>query len=286
MKTDPVKRKLSKGMKITAALILIAAVLLSGCVEEGQNDTDTEPGGPTTDSNGGGDGNEMPEEYTYGTANVENIQIMILESFPVQVKVVVEGYLPDGCTEIDKIETEREGNTFNVSISTKRPKDAICTQALRPFAITIPLDVYGLKAGTYTVDVNGVTGTFELATDNIIEDSSPETDGNTSFTEADNGTTATLENGTIFYLKLSENPTTGYSWELELSPGLTLLKDEYIQDEPPEGVEQPLVGAGGVHLWEIKAEATGSQQVKGIYKRPWEEETGKEDNFTLNIEVV
>lgn len=286
MRTDPVKSKLAKGVKITAALLLIAAVLLSGCVEEGQNDTDTEPGGPTTDGDGAGDGNEMSEEYTYGTAAVENIQIMILESFPVQVQVAVEGYFPDGCTDINEIKTEREGNTFNVSISTKRPKDAVCTEAIVPFAENVPLDVYGLEAGTYTVDVNGVTGTFELATDNIIEEPFPEAGRNPSFTEADNGTTATFGNGTVFYLKLSENPTTGYSWELELSQGLSLLSDEYIQDEPPEGVEQPLVGAGGAHLWEIKADAKGSQQVKGIYKRSWEEETGKEDNFTLNIEVV
>jgi len=47
---------------------------------------------------------------------------MTLESFPVQIKVVAEGYLPDGCTEIDEITAEREGNTFNVNISTRRQK--------------------------------------------------------------------------------------------------------------------------------------------------------------------
>ena len=51
-------------------------------------------------------------------------------------------------------------------------------------------------------------------------------------------------------------------------------------------MEHPLVGAGGVHLWEIKAVAEGSQQVKGIYKKSWENETGTEDKFTLNVEVV
>ena len=59
------------------------------------------------------------EDYVYGTADVENIQILILESFPVQVRVIAEGYLPDGCTEIDKIKTERERNIFNVSINPK-----------------------------------------------------------------------------------------------------------------------------------------------------------------------
>ena len=280
-------KKIPNFVKAATALLLIAAVVVSGCVDGGEeNGTDQEPTGPTTGENNTVGEGENEEEFIYGTANVENIEIMILESFPVQVQVKATGNLPDGCTEIHEIETEREGNTFKVSISTKRPRDAICTQALVPFTETIPLEVRGLEAGTYTVDVNGVTDTFELATDNVIEEPFPEAGGNPSFTEADNGTTAVFEKGTVFYLKLSENPTTGYSWELELSEGLSLLNDEFISPEAPEGAEEPLVGAGGAHLWEIEAVSEGNQQLKGIYKRPWESETGEEDTFVLYIEVV
>ena len=53
---------------------------------------------------------EPVEKNTYtALQTVESIQIMTLESFPVQIHVVAEGYLPDGCTEIDEINTEREG---------------------------------------------------------------------------------------------------------------------------------------------------------------------------------
>jgi len=38
---------------------------------------------------------------------------------------------------------------------------------LAPFEEIIPLEVYGLPAGTYTVDVNGVQATFDLEVDNI-----------------------------------------------------------------------------------------------------------------------
>ena len=38
-----------------------------------------------------------------------------------------------------------------------------------PFEDTIPLDVYDLPAGAYTVDVNGVTNTFTLDVDNVLE---------------------------------------------------------------------------------------------------------------------
>ncbi|WP_158599192.1 protease inhibitor I42 family protein [Methanohalophilus sp. RSK] len=115
------------------------------------------------------DGDDV--EYIYGTANVDNIEILVMESFPVQISVQATGYLSDGCTVIDEanITTEKTGNTFNIDIPTKRPKDAMCTQALVPFEINVPLDVYGLEKGNYTVDVNGVQDSFELQTDNVFE---------------------------------------------------------------------------------------------------------------------
>jgi len=105
-------------------------------------------------------------------------------------------------------------------------------------------------------------------------------------TEAGNGKIINIKNGETFYLELKENPSTGYSWKLDLSPGICILRNEYIQDKPPEGSKQPLLGLGGGHVWEIKAVTQGSQQVKGIYKRSWENTIGTEDNYILNVEVV
>ena len=104
-----------------------------------------------------------------GKARVESIEILILESFPVQVMVLARGNLPDGCTRIDRIEKGRdvEKRILWVEMTTARPRDALCTQALVPFEENIALDVLGLPASTYTVDVNGVTGTFTLTVDNV-----------------------------------------------------------------------------------------------------------------------
>jgi inhibitor of cysteine peptidase len=112
-----------------------------------------------------------------------------------------------------------------------------------------------------------------------------ETQNQYVFTEADNGRTVSFENGTIFYLNLSENPSTGYSWEIELSPGLTLINSTYSEKQVSEDAK-PLLGASGLRTWKIKADSKGNKQIKGIYKRSWEEETGTEDNFTLNLEVT
>lgn len=262
--------------KIMTFLFMFFVIILSCCVDKGQNETREVNTTNNTEENNGID-------YIYSTANVQNIKIVSLESFPVQVQVIAEGYLPDGCTGIDKIKTEREGNTFNINISTKRPKDSVCTQIVKNFTETIPLEVHGLKAGNYTVNVNGVKRSFELAVDNVLQQSSSTLPAKQQIlTETNNGTTINFENGETFYLRLRENPSTGYSWQLNLSHGLHILNDEYAQDQAPEGY----TGVPGTHQWKIKAVTSGNQQITGIYKRPWENVTGKEDTFKLKVEVV
>jgi len=98
---------------------------------------------------------------TIGLATVDEIEIVISESFPVQVEVTARGNLPDPCTEICQITQKKEGNTFFITIKTNRSPDP-CIQIIVPFEVKIPLNVYGLSAGTYVVDVNGVSDTFEL----------------------------------------------------------------------------------------------------------------------------
>jgi predicted secreted protein len=45
-------------------------------------------------------------------------------------------------------------------------------------------------------------------------------------------------------------------------------------------------GVSGTQVWVIKAVAPGSQEVRGINGRFWENITGNEESFTLNINVV
>ena len=104
---------------------------------------------------------------TIGLASVDEIDILILESFPVQINVIARGNLPDPCTEISEVLQEREGDTFFITIKTYRPP-GLCIQVLAPFKEIIPLEVYGLPAGTYSVDVNGIQDTFDLEVDNIL----------------------------------------------------------------------------------------------------------------------
>ena len=79
--------------------------------------------------------------------------------------------------------------------------------------------------------------------------------GPSTFTADDNGKSVTVNTGETFWIKLPENPTTGYAWDLMLSDGLTRMSDKY---EPADrsGLK---VGVGGTHSYEIKAMKNGSQ---------------------------
>jgi len=109
-------------------------------------------------------------EYTYGEAVIETIEIAILESFPVQIRAVLRGTVPDACTEIDSIAEQREGNTFTLVVRTRRPAEALCAQVLTPYETTTGLDVLGLPAGIYTVVAGEASASFELAVDNSLQD--------------------------------------------------------------------------------------------------------------------
>jgi len=104
---------------------------------------------------------------TIGLAPVDEIDILILELFPVQIDVIASGNLPDPCTEICQITQKKEDNAFFITIKTYRPPGP-CIQIITPFEVKIPLNVYGLPAGTYTVEVNGVQAIFDLEVDNIL----------------------------------------------------------------------------------------------------------------------
>lgn len=150
------------GILVLATIILVTVATFSlGCAEP-----------PVIPGNESHLIEEDNDEYIHSDAIVEDIQILILESFPVQIHVTATGYLPDGCTSIDEeiVSFDDEKNAFTVHITTIRQADAMCTEALVPFEKTVALDVYGLEKGTYEVNVNGIKDEFELQMDNILQE--------------------------------------------------------------------------------------------------------------------
>ncbi|WP_164997758.1 protease inhibitor I42 family protein [Methanolobus psychrotolerans] len=103
-----------------------------------------------------------------------------------------------------------------------------------------------------------------------------------SYSENDSQSTAYALKGDTIIVILEENPTTGYSWNMTASEGLELKGDSYEQTTGTEG----LTGAGGSHQWTFEVTDTDDQSLSAVYMRPWEEKTGTEDTFSLDIMVL
>jgi inhibitor of cysteine peptidase len=108
-----------------------------------------------------------PRPPIRGTAIIESVRFLPLESFPVEGFAYITAYLPDGATEIDRVTTTREGNQFTIVISTVRPAEAVATTELIPFERQAPLELAGLPAGRYTVVVGNRSTVFTLDRANI-----------------------------------------------------------------------------------------------------------------------
>lgn len=111
---------------------------------------------------------------TSDIAIVNEVDLRVEETTPIQISAIVAGDLRNDCEQIDTTTQKREGNTITVNLATRYEGDA-CTQALVPFVETIPLDVAGLPAGSYLVNVNGVINSFIFTRDNVEATAVPPT---------------------------------------------------------------------------------------------------------------
>jgi inhibitor of cysteine peptidase len=101
------------------------------------------------------------------------------------------------------------------------------------------------------------------------------------FNQTNNNETYPVELDAEIRLTLPGNPTTGYSWQLSTTPGITVVNESYIPDDQ----SGTLVGSGGTYLWIMKAVQPGNQVISGVYARPFESAAPDQSVFTLTLEV-
>jgi inhibitor of cysteine peptidase len=98
----------------------------------------------------------------------------------------------------------------------------------------------------------------------------------------DNGTTVHIHSRDIITVRLPENPTTGYRWNITTGPGLLTLDDTYIYADPSAG----MTGEGGVRFLTMEPETTGTEYISAVYKRPWEDDSGDTRIFSMTFVVM
>ncbi|MFD2554535.1 protease inhibitor I42 family protein [Sphingobacterium tabacisoli] len=76
-----------------------------------------------------------------------------------------------------------------------------------------------------------------------------------------------LEHGQIYTVKVKENITTGFRWQLVLdNTNMELVKDDYISPV----TDSMIVGAGGERVYQLRAVRAGTCKASFTHGRPWE----------------
>ena len=92
-----------------------------------------------------------------------------------------------------------------------------------------------------------------------------------------NGGQIDVSVGELFSVCLTENPTTGYRWDIatESSPAIRVTRDSFHS-------ESGTVGAPGVREWRFQAEEPGTHSLALVEKRSWQ----NHPLGTFNVTVV
>jgi hypothetical protein len=88
------------------------------------------------------------------SAFMSSADLLTMESFPVQIALLLSGNMPTPCHSLRAIVHEPdEANNIEVEIYSVADPGAICAQVLQSFEARITLGSY--PSGHYTVSVNG-----------------------------------------------------------------------------------------------------------------------------------
>jgi len=152
-----------KMRKALIPLLLVLAVLTAGCFQLNFSSAPDDGDEPTTTLPGGG-GNPPTTSLPIAgrfPVYIDGVEILLLESWPVQVKAVIRGSLPTPCHTLawNLGEPDADGRIVLTVFSTV-DLDQVCTQVLDPFEHTI--DVGSFTSGAYVLVVNGVEYPFEI----------------------------------------------------------------------------------------------------------------------------
>jgi inhibitor of cysteine peptidase len=82
--------------------------------------------------------------------------------------------------------------------------------------------------------------------------------------DSQDGTTLSLRIGDVVVLRLAENPTTGYRWEITTAEGFELEADDFTH------TPASTPGSGGERALRFKATAPGLARIETVLRRSWE----------------
>ena len=99
--------------------------------------------------------------FSRGNVFIEHSEVLVMESFPVQIALVLNGDLPTPCNQLRVVANPPdEGNRIQVEVYSVIDPAETCIQTLEPFEANIGFGSF--PSGHYSVWVNGeLVGEFD-----------------------------------------------------------------------------------------------------------------------------
>ena len=93
---------------------------------------------------------------------VDDVNIEVGRGSPLPVHAVVSANLPKSCGQLGEVHMYRAEGTFFVHLVGHLPAQSECNLDTLPLRLEIPLNIINLPEGTYEVNINGVTASFDI----------------------------------------------------------------------------------------------------------------------------
>lgn len=108
----------------------------------------------------------------YQPITVDQVEVEVGVGSPLPVHVIVSGFMPDPCSQVEHTEIKLDGSNFVITLfatpDVGGPAVDGCIKDPMYFKMGIPLNVVDLPAGSYSVTVNGSHADFKLDTANSV----------------------------------------------------------------------------------------------------------------------
>ena len=158
--------------KLTPYVVLLLGLLLSAC-SAAQPEQPTRPPEPVQvetplpDQPVGRSPSSTPvpttgEAMRQGPIYVDEVELVMMESFPVQVRLILRGSLPNPCSSFAwQVEEPDPQGRIAVQAYSLQEADLACIQVLEPMEESVPLGAF--TQGSFSVWLNGErVSEFEL----------------------------------------------------------------------------------------------------------------------------
>jgi hypothetical protein len=97
----------------------------------------------------------------HGPVYLDSVEVLLLESYPVQVRALVKGSLPTPCHSLDwEVSGPDDAGRITLDLYSTAEDGAVCVQVLEPFEESI--DVGSFASGSYVLVVGGVEYPFTI----------------------------------------------------------------------------------------------------------------------------